>query len=433
MTVNNGTSSGTFVQFGTGNTFGGINRANGTYLAGRGAGGLTINTEAAQPIYFAINNSEKMRLSAAGYLGINMAPIAPLDVNGTIRAIGRADPAGSGAGIELNYQSNISNIFSYDRGGSVYKQLNLDASFTTFAISGTEAARFGTNGYLGIGTTSPSQPLHVAKSTDAVILLASTTAGYASMFAQSANGAGLFGTNSNYPLAFYTNTTERARIGTDGSFLVGTTTNGGYLGNASVSIQRSSAGTGLSVYSTTTGQNVLDLRSDSTGSNFVSFNSAGTKIGTILGVGSTGRVLQINCLTDDLQLLATNSGNSIDVQAGGSGGVQLTSGATAWSSLSDYRAKDVVEEFGGRKAADIVQKIPVHLASYNLTKGAGMPEGLRAMFLAHEVQEGGVPWAVHGEKDGEKLQRLESTDTLLPIVWAALQNALARLAALENK
>jgi hypothetical protein len=66
MTVNNGTSSGTFVQFGTGNTFGGINRANGTYLAARGAGGLTINTEAAQPIYFGINNAEVARFGTDG-------------------------------------------------------------------------------------------------------------------------------------------------------------------------------------------------------------------------------------------------------------------------------------------------------------------------------------------------------------------------------
>ncbi len=64
--VTNGTSVGTFEQFGTGFTTAGVLRQNGTLLQGSGAGGLTLNTSSAQPIYFAVNGTQVGAFTAAG-------------------------------------------------------------------------------------------------------------------------------------------------------------------------------------------------------------------------------------------------------------------------------------------------------------------------------------------------------------------------------
>lgn len=104
-----------------------------------------------------------------------------------------------------------------------------------------------------------------------------------------------------------------------------------------------------------------------------------------------------------------------------SGGVRLAATSGSWASISDYRAKDVFGRF--QASGEIIDAIPVHLAALKTN-----PNTVKAMFLAHEVQEH-IPYAVHGEKDGKDMQRLESTDPLVPILWAEVKALRARLAA----
>jgi hypothetical protein len=66
LSLNNGAGSGDLFHFGASWTTSGINRQNGTLLAGNGAGGLTLASGASQPIYFAINNSEVARFGTDG-------------------------------------------------------------------------------------------------------------------------------------------------------------------------------------------------------------------------------------------------------------------------------------------------------------------------------------------------------------------------------
>ena len=72
--VNNGTGSGTFQHTGVNYSPSSFYRADATLALGNGAGGLTLGTTAAQPIYFGINNAEKMRLDASGNLGLGVTP-----------------------------------------------------------------------------------------------------------------------------------------------------------------------------------------------------------------------------------------------------------------------------------------------------------------------------------------------------------------------
>jgi hypothetical protein len=135
--------------------------------------------------------------------------------------------------------------------------------------------------------------------------------------------------------------------------------------------------------------------------------------------------IDIGTTTSHAFRLLSGSSAAIQAIAGGSGGVELTAGATSWSAISDYRAKNDYGAYAG--AGAIIDATPIHLAEYKEGKG---PSGKRAMFLAHELSEF-VPYAVDGEKDGAKMQTIQSTDPLVPILWAALQETRARLAKLE--
>jgi len=69
----NGTAQSQLTTFGTGFSTTSIFRANGTLVYATGAGGLTLSTDTAQPIYFATNQTERMRLDSSGNLGIQTA------------------------------------------------------------------------------------------------------------------------------------------------------------------------------------------------------------------------------------------------------------------------------------------------------------------------------------------------------------------------
>lgn len=146
-------------------------------------------------------------------------------------------------------------------------------------------------------------------------------------------------------------------------------------------------------------------------------NGAGGGLVTLTGFGNT-------CTLDVDGSIYTNSGNGIDMQCV-SAGVTLANGAASWAALSDYRAKNVSGAF--TNSGTIIDAVPVHLAALKET-----PDKVKAMFLAHEVQAV-VPYAVHGEKDGEKMQMLESTDPLVPILWAELRSLRERVAGLEDR
>jgi hypothetical protein len=184
-------------------------------------------------------------------------------------------------------------------------------------------------------------------------------------------------------------TAEVARFGTDGSFLVGTTTNGGWSANAKVVGQIAGSGYAISGYNTGSTGAAFIGRIDNTAAQIVSFFYSGSAIGSITTNGST----------------------------------------TSYNTSSDYRLKENVQPMTGGLATVAALK-PV---TYNWISNGSAGEG----FIAHELQAV-IPEAVHGEKDavddkGEIKPQGVDFSKIVPHLVAAIQELTTRLAALENK
>jgi hypothetical protein len=110
------------------------------------------------------------------------------------------------------------------------------------------------------------------------------------------------------------------------------------------------------------------------------------------------------------------------------GSITSTGSSTSYNTSSDYRLKENVVPLAG--AADRLAQIPVHRFNF-----IADPDTTVDGFLAHEVQAF-VPECVTGEKDevddegNPKYQGIDQSK-LVPLLTAALQEALARIETLE--
>jgi hypothetical protein len=116
--------------------------------------------------------------------------------------------------------------------------------------------------------------------------------------------------------------------------------------------------------------------------------------------------------------------------AGTEVGYITTNGSTCTlNNFSDYRLKENVVSFTG--AATKVKQLKPKTFTWINNPTIGVAEG----FLAHELQEV-VPNAVHGAKDAvdennQPVYQGVDTTALIPLLTAALQEALTRIEALE--
>ena len=268
MRLSNSATNLSMMLLSTGYTPSGLLRADGVYFSSGGAGGITFNTSAAQPIYFGINNAEKMRLDASGNLGIGMTPARTLDVTGTfgvtgaatfngritqsltpssaeyaLRSIGQTtgwialDMSNTGGGYIIAGENSTGNNLIV--GDSAYDMVIRGPSGISFSANAgsTQHMRLSSAGLLGIGKT-PTYALDVSGrgGFDATLYLAPTNATYptalniarksgadAIVFSNTAT----FNTSDSTGYNWFIGGTEVARFTTNGSLLIGVTTGGG--------------------------------------------------------------------------------------------------------------------------------------------------------------------------------------------------------------
>ncbi len=264
--------------------------------------------------------------------------------------------------------------------------INFASDTVNINTGGTTRATVDSNGRLGIGTTSPAQKLDVTSSNNIAYALdgwALAGKGDSSDILMGGILPSQFDTFS-----FYTSGSERVRINSSGHFLVGVT------GNPSTN--------GFAVLDTYQSTTYLQIAHNTSGAEYSYFNFQynGSTIGTIK---------------------QNSAGNAI-----------------SFNTSSDYRLKEnVVSISDGITRLKTLKPSRFNFKNDTDTTVDG--------FLAHEVTA--VPEAITGTKDevatednietgvkkGDPIYHGIDQSKLVPLLTAALQEAIAKIEVLETK
>ena len=387
------TNTGGDAYFGIDNSVG-SNFNTGTAYAG------VVWRSGANPICFVNNSSEKMRLDSSGNLGLGVTPSA---WGSTYRAM-QVGLTSSLVGLTNDTRTHLStNAFfdgtnwkyiatspaaRYSQIDNVHQWFNAPSGTAGNAITFTQAATLNANGDFGVGTTSPENYKQFGYGATieasggaggSLIASSSSKTIIALLSCDTALGVATLKTNTNHPLAFFTNNTERARIDSSGVLLIGKTS-----ANEAAQGMIFNGSTGLTVI-TRDGGDPLSLRRTSNDGAIVSFRRDSTLVGSI----------------------------------------SVTTTATAYNTSSDYRLKNTIAPMTGALAKVALLKPCTYKWNADGSDGEG--------FIAHELAEV-VPQCVTGEKDAvdedgnPKYQGID-TSFLVATLTAALQELNAKFDA----
>jgi hypothetical protein len=140
----------------------------GTYIhnqssTGKGLLVKTNNDTSSDPVLWVGRNNQNPSLFVGG--GANGGNVGIGTTSPNAKLVVADGMLGSLSQTALEFIPQDSNnrniIFSYDRSGGAYKELNFDASNFKFNPGGSTKVVIDTSGNVGIGTTSPSKKLHV--------------------------------------------------------------------------------------------------------------------------------------------------------------------------------------------------------------------------------------------------------------------------------
>jgi hypothetical protein len=259
-----------------------------------------------------------------------------------------------------------------------------------------------TNGRLGIGTNSPTNPVNIVSNIFPQMVLKSTS------------DVGVYldrGTGATNQFRFLTNGTERWRFGsTNGATedLMYTRFNGSWIDT--LVLQHSTGNVGIG---TTSPVSPLDVRVSGTA-------GTGSLIAS-LGSAATARIqfYDENVSTGAGPKLVSQAGNSFQVVAGGTGGVQLGSGATAWSAISDERRKNILYDIKG--GLDKILDLRTVIYTYKDDAQAIQHPG----FIAQDVQKV-LPQAVEVGSDLDHTLSVRYSE-IIPLVVSAQKDFYTKL------
>mgnify|MGYP001318549485 CR=1 FL=1 len=352
------------------------------------------------------------------------------------------------------------------------------ADTLAIATAGTQRVTVDSAGNVGIGNGSPAASLQIQKTSaggDPTHLLLSNVSSssgttssiyFAPNLVGATRAAKIAGINedggNSTALTFFTNPegntpTERLRIDSSGKLLAGKTSTSASnallqvasLTGAQLQLQCAQAGAAYALFqNTVTGDAETDglyVGTDGSNNGYLYNYEAGQLIfGTSnaqrmlidssgkVGIGTTTPAKLLHLFGDGAnanmlsQQNPTSAVNHISfTNNNGEVGTISTSGSsTAFNTSSDYRLKEnVVDIADGITRVKQLTPRRFNFIADDTTTVDG--------FIAHEAQTV-VPEAVTGEKDGEEMQGIDQSK-LVPLLTAALQEAIAKIEILETK
>ena len=191
---------------------------------------------AADTIAFAEGGAEVARFDSSGNFGLGVTPsawgagtsvidLATSGNAGAVSASGTLSIAKNGFFNGTNWiYKNTSSAMLYQLISSEHRWSNAASGTAGNAITFTQAMTLDASGNLGIGTTSPSQRLHLnIGSATAIYNRIQNSAGDCYLGLDTSGNTNLSADNTGNQLIFKTQATERSRIDSSGNLLVGTT------------------------------------------------------------------------------------------------------------------------------------------------------------------------------------------------------------------
>ena len=456
---------------------------------GAGTAGSTqaVSFDGSAPINSLVIDSSGRLGIGTGSPAVNLQVNAASDVGIALSNSSSVTSGNRGSISMLN--SAVSNV-GLIRFAAVTDNVGTEIQFFTRPAAGslTQTMTLDSSGRLGIGTAGPTKALEVAAggtvgggvlvtgSSSPQILL--TAGGSVSVSIQADGSAGYFGTSTNHPLNFRTNNQDRAQIDTSGRLLIGTTSNAnggqveaktalvvsgnpaydkkafiaqipyattnitssllaGFDGNIhGVDLGYRYNGTGydlcFATNITTSGSPTERMRITSgsaNGANFL-FNCTSFPSTSVKGIGIAPNGTGGNFIGCGTSNAASYNHFEFYNPNGTVGTISTNASATAYNTSSDYRLKENVAAV----TDGIARLQQLKPSRFNFIAD---PDRVVDGFIAHEVQAI-VPEAITGEKDAvdddgnPKYQGIDQSK-LVPLLTAALQEAIAKIESLEAR
>jgi hypothetical protein len=302
----------------------------------------------------------------------------------------------------------------------------------------------GSNGNVGIGTTTPGAKLVVQGETWSYGTVRARSPGAVIDVALGDDGTGgIVGTSSNQYFGLWTNSAERMRIDTAGNVGIGTTTPG-YKLDVSGSLHATSAVLD-SISITSLNNTPVGNTTPSTGA-FTNFSATGLSLfgaGAVAdNVQSRVNALSINSAAGNLnaristpwKLGTPTSSATLISFFGDNGSSQVTLGSisntgsqTAFNTTSDRRLKTNIRDY--KQSGKLIDKLKPRI--FDWKEGGKDTVG----FVAQELYEVFPAAVTKGDDNAKKIEEVWGVDysKLVPVLVAEIQALRERVAVLEKK
>jgi len=382
-------------------------------------GGTTaVTVDASQNVGIGTSSPAKQLDLAASNTGITTGdPLNTLRFTDTDTTSAAGQPMGR---IEwYSSDADTAGVKAYIQAQSTDGSPDADMVFATNHVSGggtAERMRIQYDGNVGIGTSSPSNILHVEKATASNAFIQSTNSLNTAFYGVGGAGSAYCWSGGAYPVVFGTSGTERARIDSSGNLLVGLTS------------QTSTAATFAVISSNNNGNaariGLTSIGGSAGGGNYpqVGYNTAFTSTSQInyigndfaswIRFGTSGRI-------ETFTAASGTAGNAISATTG----PYVAQGGTSWTNSSDERLKDIIEPITG--ATNKVGQLRAVIGKFKTD-----PEDKRRSFLIAQDVQAVLPEAVD-VSDPDSLG-VQYTD-VIPLLVAAIKEQQAIINSLTDR